>query len=209
MNHLIFPNESSEVDTRHQVPAIAMFEAIGTLIGVDDPFGTSARCGRTQLIPVDPGSSEETFTGVAWVMARMTLLWCISLYVSALCAKLIILPRLPRSSVEKENTPFHVGQKIPAFLRSVIVSGLANIYLCVFWSKSIEQNFLAGPAIEIAGMFFTSFEIADLLVGVLHGMMGLEYLVHHLLHIGLGLIIRGNCVAGLLAAVLMAQVASG
>ena len=48
-------------------------------------------------------------------------------------------------------------------------------------------------AAEIAGNFFTSFEIVDLVLGSLHGLMDKEYVIHHLLHIVLGILIRGLC----------------
>lgn len=48
-------------------------------------------------------------------------------------------------------------------------------------------------AAEIAGAYFTSFEIVDLVLGSLHGLMDKEYIIHHVLHIVLGVLIRGLC----------------
>ena len=48
-------------------------------------------------------------------------------------------------------------------------------------------------------------EVADLLLGGIHGMMDAVYLVHHGLHIVLGLVLAANCMYCFTAAVLMSQ----
>eukprot|EP00966_Prymnesium_polylepis_P105701 2448160-Prymnesium_polylepis.1 len=182
-----------------------MNATLSAILGVPDAFDSSPRCGVTTLLPVDPGASVESAAGFATVVAQVTLVWCVLWYASVLFARLWLLKWLPRSSVESENGSFFVGQKFPAMLKVILVSGMANACLWGFQDKSLEQNFLGGPAIEIAGLLFTTFEIADLVLATGHRLMDWEYVVHHLLHIVLGLIIRGNCMTGLLAAVLMAQ----
>merc|ERR1712137_1043694 len=77
------------------------------------------------------------------------------------------------------------------------------------WSRSVEDRFGPCPASEVAGVLFTAFKLADLLLGSIHGMLDTVYLVHHSLHITLGLIIRGNCHPCLVAGILMAQETSG
>jgi len=186
-----------------------MNATLSAILGVPDAFDSSPRCGVTTLLPVDPGASVESAAGFATVVAQVTLVWCVLWYASVLFARLWLLKWLPRSSVESENGSFFVGQKFPAMLKVILVSGMANACLWGFQDKSLEQNFLGGPAIEIAGLLFTTFEIADLVLATGHRLMDWEYVVHHLLHIVLGLIIRGNCMTGLLAAVLMAQETSG
>lgn len=182
--------------------------SLASLLGVSDPFSSSSRCGLTRLLPVDPTSFQETTHGLALAMAKLTLVWCLLWYLLALIAKFGMLGRLPPSYVAKENTAFFVGQKCLAFCKVSVVSALANSCLWAFRFKPVEHNFLGGPAIEIAGLLFTTYEIADLILGLLHGLMDLVYVVHHLLHIMLGLIIRGHCVMGLVAALLMSQASS-
>ena len=179
---------------------------LDALLGVDDAFDSSPRCGVTRLLPVDPGAALESLPGFASAVGKVTLLWGVLWYAGILFARLVVLKSIPSSSVATENNPIFVGQKFTAMLKVILVSGMANACLWGFQGKPLEQHFLGGPAIEIAGILFTTFELADLGLGMLHGLMDLEYVVHHVLHILLGLIIRGNCMTGLLAAVLMAQV---
>lgn len=68
----------------------------------------------------------------------------------------------------------------------------------VQWEKTME-------AVALAGLIFTSFTMADLIVLFLHRLATLEYVVHHIAFLAAGLIIRSNCMLLLNAAILMSM----
>eukprot|EP00439_Symbiodinium_sp_Y106_P063481 s394_g9.t2 len=68
----------------------------------------------------------------------------------------------------------------------------------VQWEKTME-------AVALAGLIFTSFTMADLIVLFLHRLATLDYVVHHIAFLAAGLIIRSNCMLPLNAAILMSM----
>lgn len=184
-----------------------LVKALASVIGIEDPFEPAKRCGLTTLFPVDADKDDETTIGLTIAFAKVSMLWVVLWYVSVLLTKLFLAKLLPPSSVQKENNSFYIGQKFTATLKVVLVSLIANMCLWASIGMPLPLRFKGGPAIEIAGMLFTSFEAADLLLGSIHGLMEFEYVIHHLLHIVLGMFIRGYCMGNYIAAVLMAQVA--
>jgi len=62
---------------------------------------------------------------------------------------------------------------------------------------------------EISGVHFTAFEISDLVLSGAYGFLDGVHVVHHVIHIVMGFIIRGHCGPVLTANILMAQETSG
>ena len=56
-----------------------------------------------------------------------------------------------------------------------------------------QENPLLFTAIAFAGLAFTTFTLADVVISVLHRLAGVDYIVHHVAFITAGAIIRGNC----------------
>lgn len=58
-------------------------------------------------------------------------------------------------------------------------------------------------AISLAGLAFTTFTLADLVVLLVHGLATADYVAHHLAFLFAGFILRGNCMLPFNAAILM------
>jgi len=188
--------------------AVLLNATLSTILGVEDAFHSDQRCGLTALLPTDPGLQHETPLGVVMALAVVTAGWGLLWLLSYLVSRVFILPWLPPSTKAEENSASFVGRTFPATLKGLLVSGLAITCLFTWYvqGKPLRDPFVSrSPALEMAGVLFISYEIADLLFGKLQ----LEFVVHHLLHIALGWVIRWNCMGGLLAAVLMAQETTG
>ena len=162
-------------------------------------------CGHAPLF-VTEGDSPDS-------LARLLLFWgCIWCCVWVACgaiAQFVVIPLLPTSSVDKENHPCYVGQKLAMEIKVVVVASLANVALWDFMGLGTDLQFGAGPLSEIAGVLFISSETADLLLSGAFGFLDPEHIAHHAIHILIGLIIRGNCSPTLTAGILMAQETSG
>ena len=165
------------------------------------------QCGRHYPWPfalADPAGAK-TGAALAELGLRLTLIWMLVWYACALPAKFFLLPALPPSSVASENRGVYVGQKLAATLKVLVVASLANAQLWYTWRGGRFPTGWACGGSELAGVVFTAFEVADLLLGGIHGMMDAVYLVHHGLHIVLGLVLAANCMYCFTAAVLMSQ----
>ena len=82
------------------------------------------------------------------------------------------------------------------------ISSLSNFAL---WT-SVEDN---GAILEVAGKHFVAFEVADLVLGVAHGILDSEHVLHHIVHIAIGAILIYHCGPASTTAVLLAQETSG
>eukprot|EP00440_Ansanella_granifera_P009694 gb/GFBE01010505.1/.p1 GENE.gb/GFBE01010505.1/~~gb/GFBE01010505.1/.p1 ORF type:complete len:335 (+),score=68.22 gb/GFBE01010505.1/:1-1005(+) len=60
-------------------------------------------------------------------------------------------------------------------------------------------------AVAVAGLAFTTFTLADIFISLAHGLATADYIVHHIAFVIAGVIIRGNCMLPLNAAILMAM----
>mmetsp|Transcript_30338 Transcript_30338/g.56874 ORF Transcript_30338/g.56874 Transcript_30338/m.56874 type:complete len:332 (-) Transcript_30338:42-1037(-) len=68
----------------------------------------------------------------------------------------------------------------------------------VSWEATME-------AVALAGLIFTTFTLADLLVLCVHGLATVDYVIHHVAFVVAGAIIRCNCILPLNAVILMAM----
>lgn len=151
-------------------------------------------------------NAVETWPDFLLMLGHMCTMWVVLWYVSFALTRRFVLPLLPRSSVEHENRTVYVSQKFVATAKALLVSYWANVAVYQTWVSAEEHNELTqNVAAEIAGGYFTSFEIVDLVLGSLHGLMEKEYVVHHSLHIVLGILIRGLCSLSPIACILMSQ----
>jgi len=162
-------------------------------------------CGHHPVLRVVSPGEEESITLFFKTIGMLCVLWTILWYLSAALTHVFVTPRLPRSSVERENSTVYVSQKFVAELKCLVVAALANVAVVHMWGQAGSDVYEPNVQAELAGDFFLSFEIVDLVLGSLHGFLTQLYVLHHVLHIVLGLIIRGNCTLGFPAAVLMSQ----
>ena len=167
-------------------------------------------CGRLYLFRTASESAAE----VLKLVLVWALVWAGAWLGCAFFAKHFLAPLLPASSVAWENHSCYVGQKLVAWSKSCAIAGMANFALYDLYmglpldSKSrwdVCGHYLA----ELAGMHFTAFEVADLVLLAGYGFLSMDQLLHHLLHIALGCMIRCNCGPILTASILMAQETSG
>lgn len=69
----------------------------------------------------------ETWTELFVMMGRMCLIWVILWYVSLALTHVLVLPLLPRSKYDRENTTVYVSQKFVATAKALLVSYWANV----------------------------------------------------------------------------------
>lgn len=132
--------------------------------------------------------------------------------------------RLPKSTKEHENNPtwlvrHYLGGFVGLFLACITVPALVQLRHEPFDVKFAHSSHLAfcefdgfgeplrtwGTATAFAGMTFTAYTIADLVIMCVHGFITWDYIVHHFCFIAVGLIIRCNCILPFEAAILMAM----
>ena len=66
-----------------------------------------------------------------------------------------------------------------------MVSGVANLALYGLWQRSprsLPVEFGSYPLVEVDGVLFTGFEMADLVLCMAFGFLDLEHVVHHSIH---------------------------
>ena len=169
-------------------------------------------CGRVPFFET-VGESYESF---AQLLAIHSAVWCVIWLACGLFAKACVCPFLPPSYdpkdgklFTKENESFYVGQKLVMEIKCVLLCILANAALYDLRGHSYEVQFDGFALSEVAGVIFTTSEIADLILSGGFGYLDRTMVIHHLVHILLGLLIRGHCSPAYIAAVLMAQETSG
>lgn len=162
-----------------------------------------------------------------WSAAGWTLMWLVLFYV--FCVSFPHWSKMVEpSSKEHENDRYWSSRELFGLVHAMIISALSLPPLFLFLFDSNERvKFASSPhvgtckvdrrdvdlldwelttqAISLAGLAFTTFTLADLVVLSLHGMATVDYTVHHVAFISAGLILRGNCMLPFNAAVLMAM----
>ena len=174
----------------------------------DALYVAGGKCGDVPYFDTETDSPME----VLMLLGRFIVAWCIVWLACGLFAKAVLMPRIPASTKPRENSAFYVGQKLAAEIKVVLVAGIANVAIYKLWTYepwSRDVEFGGYPLIEVAGVLFTSFETADLILCVAFGFLDKEHIIHHIIHIALGLLIRINCAPALTASILTAQETSG
>jgi len=167
--------------------------------GLYFPFNTVGQAG-----------GEERLDELVFLILRLTVAWICVWYGCALMAKFMIGNGLLRKSAyADENRAVAVGQSIAMQIKCIILSSLANITLMRIWWPPLDTGFECHAGSEITGVIFISAEIADLICGTIHGLLGGIDIFHHTMHIWMGLFWRGNCAGQLYGALLLAQETSG
>jgi len=178
-----------------------------------------------------PPSPERTGWGsLALSSAAFMLAWLAVFYFLALRQ-----PRTswPKSSKEFENDKYWCARIWVGVLHSIVVTMLALPSFFVFvlsphivqfsashsvaWctpdhSEALEMTSLQDLSLRataFAGLAFTTFTCADVIISSLHGLWGhWDYMVHHAAFIVAGVIIRSHCMLGYNASILLAMEAS-
>jgi hypothetical protein len=206
-----YPRDSMISTMYGQVPSSFLAEPITLSAWLSaartlPPPPTRGMCGDLPYFQTDETDSAES---QAWMHLRITALWIIIWLLCGFIAKTFIYSRLPRSTKAHENHPFYVGQKLNQTLKVLVISGLANVAMYDMWSIPVWQQYCCLGAADVAGVLFTTSEIADLLLSGAYGFLQKVDVGHHVVHIVLGVLIRGNSGPSFIAAILMAQETSG
>ena len=162
-------------------------------------------CGRHWSQP----TSDESVASIFALIGVYVLLWSAAWFACAGVSAVLIKPRLPASTRDDENSASYIGQKLVAGLKCALVAGLTNAALLEMVGQPPHVQQLPHLYTELAGVHFTAFETADMLLSAAYGHLDRLYFVHHLIHISMGLLIRGSCGPQFTASVLMAQETSG
>jgi len=162
-------------------------------------------CGHTPGLQSCPDYTEETTVDFLLYFSKICSFFVVLWYATTAVVHVTLMKVLPHSSKPHENSSVYVAQKFVAEFKCIIVSILAN--MAVWHMLGQPGHEIYGPNIEaeMAGIVFVSFEVTDLVLGSLHGFMDRMYVVHHVMHIVLGLIIRCNCILGYTTAILASQ----
>ena len=163
------------------------------------PLGS--QCGLLLLFQT---SDNETTVELAMLLVRWALFWGLLFYS---CVGLIagLSLRIPKSSIASENNILNVGEILTCLIKNCVVGPGATMALLMQWQEAPTTYFGGHPVPANLGVMFTSFEIASLMWGSLHGLHGKVMIIHHLIYICAGLLIRSNCCMQLYASMLMAQ----
>ena len=167
-------------------------------------FQPGATCGHQRFFETASESHAEIFFLVGGYSLMWTALW---LACGGAC-KWLLCPLLPKASRHFENHHMYVGQKLVAALKCALVAAIANVGLHALWTSepwSRTNEFGGYPMAEVAGVLFTSFETADLVLCVAYRFFDLEHVLHHVIHIFLGTLMRRSCAPAFTALILMAQ----
>ena len=114
---------------------------------------------------------------------------------------------LPPSSAPAENSAYWVAWNICALVQSSVIP-LLGVHALVsdeLLRRPLGEQLSNQGQLAFAGLLFTTFEVADLLIMSVHD-FGLRTLgAHHCVFITLGLFMRLDCYGAVYAAALMAQ----
>ena len=172
-----------------------------------NPWGVECGSGSGHLRFF--ATPSDSFSDSVALLLQWTGLWILVWYSCACIAWIFLMHRLPPSSKAHENRAVYVGQKLAGTLKVLAVAALANAGLAEGWRLPPAEQFGGSLLGELAGVIFTSFELCDLLLAGAHRFLDAEHVFHHVVHIVLGLVIRGNCGPTFTACVLLAQETSG
>jgi hypothetical protein len=139
---------------------------------------------------------------------------------------------LPQSSKEHENSRWWSAWQASGTVHAILASAIAlpamfrllmaddqirflstdNIQWCVPDENEAEYNLLQEAGLvnsmtEIAtvGLMFTVFTTVDLFVALIHGLAGMDYIIHHVAFVLAGIILRSNCILPFNAAILISM----
>lgn len=119
--------------------------------------------------------------------------WCTRCVVGIVHAGVVSLLCLP-PLVEMAYAPEHVRFASTDLLGQCEVSASETELLP--WNTTSK-------AVAMAGLIFTSFTAADMIISVVHQMATADFIVHHIAFISAGVLIRGHCILPFNAAILL------
>lgn len=178
----------------------------------------------------DPAFAAEGQTELIWLFLLWMAIWFLLFQILAQMSTRW-LRELPPSSKEHENEKYWFARNVIGIIHAVLVA-----LICVpaaIWLAGRDSSLqfassrhlptckpdemMSGvepmatfflQTVAFAGLAFTTFTAADLFISIIHGQATADYVVHHVVFILAGLILRGNCMLPYSAAILLAMEAS-
>mmetsp|Transcript_45887 Transcript_45887/g.109281 ORF Transcript_45887/g.109281 Transcript_45887/m.109281 type:complete len:330 (-) Transcript_45887:186-1175(-) len=157
----------------------------------------------------------------AWTFAWIVLFYILSYTTTTWMAG------VPDSSKDHENDRYWCARTVLGILHAIVVSVLAipcgimllgaDAYAQFGYSYDIalcepdphDARLAAwrweGMLVAYAGLIFTSFILADVVVSALHKLASWDYMLHHIIFATAAILIRGHCILPLNAAILLAM----
>lgn len=165
------------------------------------------------------GFRELLISAVGWTLAWISLFY-ILVFSEAWWSR-----GLQPSTKPHENDRYWCARSVLGIIHALFVSCLSVPALFVLLDAPERVQFaasnhlanckatdpdlidytLVGMAVALAGLAFTTFTLADLILSSLHGLHTLDYVIHHIAFFTAGMIIRSHCMLPLNAAVLMSM----
>jgi len=133
---------------------------------------------------------------------------------------------LDKSTKSHENDRYYCARNILGIVHAVLVGFPCMVCLFAFidepWriqyttataghidacaaSPPMEEWNTSAQVMALAGLAFTTFTTADAIISGIHGLLTIEYAIHHAAFIGCGVIIRTNCMLPFTAAALLSM----
>lgn len=168
---------------------------------------------------------------LAWLTAGFAVFWACLFYFLAYTHS-CWSERLPESSKEHENDRWWVAWQCSGTVHAILASAIALPAMFQLMLADRQIKFISTDSIEwclpeensvayallqevdlldlttqiaFVGLMFTVYTAVDLVVALVHGLAGIDYLIHHVAFIVAGVLIRSNCMLPFNAAVLISM----
>lgn len=172
--------------------------------------------------PAPPPADNDEYNQLLVSAALWTLMWVCMFY--ALCASQPWWTRgLTPSTKPHEDDRYWRARNVLGIIHALLVTGLGLPALVRLVGAPEYAQFastdhtaycqthetdtlpweLSGKMVALAGLAFTTFTLADMFVSVRHGLLGLDFVIHHVAFFAAGSIIRSYCILPFNAAVLI------
>ena len=107
-------------------------------------------------------------------------------------------------------TPLSITRSLTALLKSIVLTLLISIYFNYYLFSPIKTIDSGYILVEISGYIFVSYELTDIIIGLLANNMEIIYVFHHIIHIVMGIYFLINgCQYFTIASYILSQEISG
>jgi len=180
-----------------------------------DAISTTASDGlRLLLLDVDP----TLMAGIRWFLLWITLFYLLTFIFPCLTES------IPSSGKKHENCSYWGSRCLTGTLHSLLVAGLTVPTLVTYMTAPTYAQFgasdhlefcdMTGPAghwndahakVALAGMIFTTYTLADLVVSLIHNILTFDVIVHHVAYAAAGMLLRSRCMLPFVSAIMLSM----
>lgn len=174
-----------------------------------------------ETVTIEDGLDDMLTYLACWIAAWVGIFYMLS---STLSRWIVAWPQ---STKTWENDVYWCARNVLGIIHAVFIASLTVPAFVMLYSAPDDIRFGATghlatcipnadrkyemdwaftvQAVALAGLAFTAFTLADVIICVIHGLASLDFIVHHIAFITAGLIIRGHCMLPFNAAVLLSM----